>query len=228
MFATLTKNLTTLFLIKAIRGKGSLVGSKVDMDKIRFCLEGYPRSANSTAVYLLKPLLQRHYGNSSVVHHTHDIRTIRLCLLHNLPCLILLRDPLSAVSSNYVYHQGRHTPEALTKKWISFYLFIEDIRKNILLCNFTTVIRDINKVIDAINVRYRLGLPFIDDVNRQLEAMRTTQQRHSEQRRGAEYFTVLPLPDVKKEARKQDIMVSMEGPVYEQALELYQRLMPDI
>jgi len=67
--------------------------------KIKFLLDGYPRSGNTFAASLVKYIFGK---DVSFVHHFHAIAPIKIALRKDLPVCILIRDPKEAITSNYL------------------------------------------------------------------------------------------------------------------------------
>ena len=66
--------------------------------KIKFLLDGYPRSGNTFAASLVKYI----FGKDVFVHHFHAIAPIKIALRKDIPVYILIRDPKEAITSNYL------------------------------------------------------------------------------------------------------------------------------
>lgn len=218
------------YLARAISGRGSLSGGPLEVDRIGFCLEGYPRSANSTAIHYLAPIVASELkGDAEIIHHTHDVRAVKLSVLLGVPCVVLIRDPLPAVVSNYIYHQGRRSPRKLIKRWLKFYRAVQGMRDDIILCEFSTAINDINKLILSINSKYGLLLPQVDDPETQLKNLAVAQMQHSVERRGGEYHTVYALPDCRRNEMKSEVSSLVESdPLFPQALDLFRNINIDV
>jgi hypothetical protein len=75
------------------RGRGNrLVGRAT-----RICIEGFPRSANSFALFWLT--LGLNVPETQIAHHTHTVRNIGLAVERSLPTFVLVRRPLDAATS---------------------------------------------------------------------------------------------------------------------------------
>jgi len=58
-------------------------------------IAGFPRTANTFAVGLIKKLLPQ----VNIANHIHTKATIKLAIKNDVPTLVLIRDPREAVSS---------------------------------------------------------------------------------------------------------------------------------
>jgi len=82
-------------------------------EKTVMCLEGYPRSANTFSLNLVRGALIEHFpiffsthAERLVAHHTHRIATIKAARRHGIPTLVLLRSPNEAIPSRVVRESG--------------------------------------------------------------------------------------------------------------------------
>lgn len=213
-------------LFKEIGQKGSL--SKLvdpDMHGFKFCIEGYPRSANTTVSYLLLPqLTERFKTPDAIIHHTHNLKTVKFCRLMEVPSLILIREPRAAVISNYIYHQGRVGFERLIQKWVAYYKYVSKYRSELLICGFETATKRLNEVIIKLNEVYDLGLLPIQDLPARMEEMKSHYKSRSEARRGDKYFTTYPLPDSNRVSLKDSLDRQLSSSELAVAEKLYDQL----
>lgn len=216
-------------LLRSIKHKGSLSELvNIDIHGFNFSIEGYPRSANTTVSYLLLPLLKKQFHDiDTVIHHTHSLKTVQFCLLMNIPQLILIRDPASAIVSNYIYHNGRVGLDRMTQKWIDYYKVVEKHKSRLLLAGFSSATNDINSIILKVNDRYDMELPPIDDLDAQMQAMKNTYREHTEEKRGDDYFTIYPLPDNKRDTLREELLGQIPVSGLKKATTIYQNLIGD-
>jgi len=62
-----------------------------------FIFDGYPRSGNTYLFHLLKEI----YSETQMVHHFHTVASIKIAKQKRIKILILIREPLESISSNY-------------------------------------------------------------------------------------------------------------------------------
>lgn len=121
------------------------------------CIEGYPRSANTYAVRMFNTTNKGH-----VAHHTHATGNVELALGFGMPTLVLLREPRDAIASACVYRKTSVDQEL--PAWISFYQYVFDKRADLVVAAFEVVTSDINRVIEAVNVKFGSGFFLIEDL----------------------------------------------------------------
>jgi hypothetical protein len=111
--------------------------------KIKFLLDGYPRSGNTFAASLVKYI----FGKDVFVHHFHAIAPIKIALRKDIPIFILIRDPKEAITSNYLKTFAlknkdipREINESLLKKltieYSNYYKFVYKKRNKIEIISF--------------------------------------------------------------------------------------------
>ena len=93
-------------------GHGGVCREHMDL-----CVEGYPRSANTFTVDMIKGSNPR----LVIAHHTHDVDNIRLALLFRIPTLVVIRNPLDAVTSHSVYFDAQSVGQGVVE-WINLAL----------------------------------------------------------------------------------------------------------
>ncbi len=106
-------------------------------DRTVMCLEGYPRSANTFSLNLIRGALVEHYpvffathSERLIVHHTHRIATVRNARYYGIPTLVLLRSPEDAVSSRVVRELSDTTHDQgvmINRALIEYHDFYESI-----------------------------------------------------------------------------------------------------
>jgi hypothetical protein len=125
-------------------------------------LEGYPRSGNTFSVDFL--FYQNEDKKLKIAHHTHDFSNLLLGVKLGVPCAVLIRAPLDAISS-YMIYSNRNVDAAATY-YYEFYSSVLAIKDSVLLIKFDDVVTDMNKVILQLNDKYNLNLKMSDDFRR--------------------------------------------------------------
>lgn len=87
-----------------------LCGPETDL-----CMEGYPSSANS---FLLN-LLRRLRSDLHVASHTHSLANLRLAVRHGVPWILLIRKPTDAVASRVIRFGA--DPGRAFREWRTMY-----------------------------------------------------------------------------------------------------------
>lgn len=121
---------------------------KVSPDK-DICIEGFPRSANSffsVAFRLYNP-------TTKAAHHMHAPLQVIKALEYDIPCVVLIRNPLDAIASVLVVDQTLSTRFAI-QSYINFYESIWPLRKAIIVSDFQETTQSPHRVIERVNQRY--------------------------------------------------------------------------
>jgi hypothetical protein len=116
-------------------------------------IEGFPRSGNSFAVnafQMAQPRLVR------LAHHIHAPAQVILAARRGLPILVLVREPVAAVSSLVIRHPYISMRMAL-HEYIRFYETIAPYRDKFVVGLFGQVTNDYGEVIKRINQRFSTG-----------------------------------------------------------------------
>lgn len=122
-------------------------------------IEGFPRCANSFAVLAFESAQPR---GVRVAHHLHSSAQLLLGRRFNVPLLILLRDPESAVASLLTRHPEISANQAL-RQYCDFYSTVQYLSDTVVIADFRTVTTDYAKVISALNARF--GTSFLPYCN---------------------------------------------------------------
>lgn len=170
-------------------------------------VEGYWRCANhyATNAFIVSQPRQVH-----VAHHFHAPAQLMLALRWNVPALLLIREPLAAVSSATVYLE-HDDPYPLLKFYNIFHESLVPFREGLVISDFERTTHDFGAVIREINERcgrtyaqYR-GTP---EEERRVEEMIRAEHATNMEARAA----TLPLPSEEKERRKSAIMQRLGAP----------------
>jgi len=111
-------------------------------------IEGYPRSSNSFAIWMLH-VLEGESFRLNIGHHTHDVDNLRLAEHFNVPSAVLIRAPEDAILSFMIYSDA--SVEAATTRYETFYEGTLALARMPMVLPFEMVTRDFNQVVDRIN-----------------------------------------------------------------------------
>lgn len=140
-------------------------------------IDGYPRSGNTFLIHLTKQLLS---GLNSV-HHLHKIAPIKIAIVKDLPVFILIRNPLDAISSNYLKHFAmRDKPVSkqldlrllneLILDYLFYYKFVSKHKDRITIIEFHRLINFpgtvINQIADKMDVQKEIGYKNITEAEK--------------------------------------------------------------
>ncbi|WP_421764128.1 hypothetical protein [Ekhidna sp.] len=188
-------------------------------------VEGFPRCANSYTVHLIEYLLKKHnISDFKIGHHLHSIAQIKRAKKHNIPCVILIRDPTQAIAS-YLIRSNMSSVNQLLKEYLHFYTKISEINFQFVLVDFNEVISDINILINRVNLRFNLDLPlFIErDKDEVINYMtRVSEEKYSNNR--SKYSVPNREKEIEKKLVLKQINDSEKNNLLREASELYNEL----
>lgn len=113
-------------------------------------IEGFPRSGNTFAVVAFRESQTREVR---LAHHYHAPAQVILGVKWRVPTLVLVRDPIDAVTSLVIRHPEISLEQGL-KEYIWFYSRVFPYREEYVVGAFQVVISDFGSVISQINKKY--------------------------------------------------------------------------
>lgn len=131
-------------------------------------LEGYPRCGNTMA-YVSFVLAQRR--PVCVAHHVHGPAQVREGIRMGVPVVVLVRNPVDAVSSLLVRDDRICAGEAL-KNYIRFYGPLIRCRNQFVIAPFGQVVSDFGAIIDRVNAKYATEFEKLADTDENLNRCR--------------------------------------------------------
>ena len=124
-------------------------------------IEGFPRSANTFIVEFMELSARSRGRQLSIAHHTHDPKNIEFGMANEIPCLVLIRDPLEAVTSYCIYH-GLPIAESASR-YEMFYESLTHLGKPIPIIDFELILSSPSSVMGIVNRYYAVDLPIPED-----------------------------------------------------------------
>ena len=187
-------------------------------------LTGYPRSANTYAMHLLRAAARN--GEGRVSTHIHAPASIRVALRARVPTLVLIRDPLDAVASAMVKRRASAAQTATADEFLyyywSYYSFVKARRNRLALVDYLTVTRQPVELLRSV----QRASPEID-LEPNLHAVVDEVQALMEARNRIRPVEDRSIPDPEKERRKLDLRERIRArPWFERVLQLYLDLSP--
>jgi hypothetical protein len=171
-------------------------------DKTDLVLEGFPRSGNTFSVDFIRYLNKGR--NLVIAHHTHNKQNLLLGIALIIPTVVLIRNPLDAISS-YMIYSGNNVEMAL-KKYSDFYEGLLIHEENILFVKFDDVVTNMNLVIEKINSKFSLNLMITKDLANDNEIVKNMdRQRAKKTRTESEYIKTVGAPTKERELLKNTI-----------------------
>ena len=168
-------------------------------------IEGFPRSANTFSVAAFK------YAQTTevrLVSHLHFAAQIQMAHRWGVPCLVLIREPLSACTS-LIIREPVFPPRMLLKQYIRFHRRISRLLDHVVVADFQEVTGDYGAVIQRINEFYGTTFDLFQHTPENVEAVfqsvEKSDQRDQKQNQTNERTVARPSADRKQmtDAAKQ-------------------------
>lgn len=177
-------------------------------------IEGFGGSANSFAVYAFR---SAQASRTRIAHHLHITAQVKSAVKNRVPVLIIIRNPVDAVSS-LLSRDYYPSPVCGLKHYCMFYEDIEQLKDQVVLATFEQLTGDMASVVKAVNEKYSLNFSMSQDMgDKGLESL----NKEGLTDRAA-------LPSEERTARKlaaKELMSTAENSVWwARALELYMRM----
>ena len=113
-------------------------------------IEGFPRCGNTFAVVAFQSAQNQ---SIKIAHHIHAAAQISLAARWEIPTIVLIREPLDAVSSLIVRHPERE-PERCLIEYDIFYRSILALQGKFVVADFQETISDFGAVTARLNALY--------------------------------------------------------------------------
>jgi len=182
------------------------------------CIEGYPRSANTFAVYMFRQANQVHIG-----HHTHSIVNIRRAIRFGVPCMVLLRDPKAAIVSLFIAKRWANLDDVVWR-YISFYRWVESRLESVVIAEFDEVTTDYNYVIKKVNRKFGATFSYIKDLDASTKAVEAHMRTYVRDKK-MDPTKWEPVPNVDRAALRAKLQPMVNGHrLITEAQALYDRL----
>jgi hypothetical protein len=113
-------------------------------------IEGFPRSANTFAVFAFQMAQPRPVP---IAHHLHSPAQVTAAARRGLPVLLLIRSPRDAVVSSVMWWPYV-TPADALGAYARFYEAVRPVRDALVIGRFAEVTADLGLLTDRLNARY--------------------------------------------------------------------------
>jgi len=190
----------------------------------KIVIEAYPRSANSISVRMFRaanPEIPR----TEITHHTHSIQTVKYALKWDVPVLVILRNPIDAVSSSMIAY-GNVSDAMITifiTKYIDFHKWLPSHREEIVLARFEEVVGDGFRDV-CLRINARFGTSFATDFDSR-ELRERTEERILQDSPKRERPANIPVPSEERSLLLEEINPRVAAhPLSSRAQALYQEL----
>jgi len=180
----------------------------------QICLTGPPRSANTFALNIFRLW----NPECNLAHHVHLPAQALYAVKWNIPCIVLIRKPLDAITSLVV--PGKLTVGTAILSYFWFYYRLRKVRGRVLIIKFEDVIRNPQVMIERTNWKYNTDFSSSNLTENQIEEVfvriRDNPNRKSE--------LMIAIPDPKKDINKNLIKIKVKRhPFFPVANRIYSR-----
>jgi hypothetical protein len=171
------------------------------------CVEGYPSSANTFAYNLFKVLRPR----ITYAHHTHTIANLRRAEQHDVPALVLFRDPEDAVPS-FASRFRLNTVEA-GLRYIDYYSYVLKNLNRVLLVSFEEMTQDTTTAVDRFTAWSGCDFGSFEPDKMEedvFERIEEWTRKHGRNARKHGRSAKVSFPREEREARKEELRSELE------------------
>jgi hypothetical protein len=148
-------------LLYTIYSKVKMEGFFVEPDT-DICIEGFPRSGNTFLCKLVKEL----NPDLKTANHKHSVGHIKHAFYLNKPVVILIRDPLDAITSELIRYSGdgkKISKHLYTiNRYIQFYDYVSKVSNQVILVTFAELTQDTERVLYELERKYALWEAHVD------------------------------------------------------------------
>jgi hypothetical protein len=102
------------------------------------CIEGFPRSGNTLAVHAF---VDQNPG-VRLAHHVHLPAQVEKAVRSELPCAVLIRDPVDTLTSLMIFADERLSIGLATRIYVDFHRRMWKLRERIAVIDFSETIAD--------------------------------------------------------------------------------------
>lgn len=187
-------------------------------------IDGFQRSGNTFAVIAFEISQPRPYA---MAHHLHAAAQIIASARHNVPCLLLVRDPVEAVIS-HLQREPRVTPRQALTNWSLFHERVLPYRDHYVLGDFREVTTDYGNVIRAVNDRFQTAFVPFEHTDANVQTVFGLIEEQNRARFGSIVEDKIPRPSPEREAKRDQVRQRVESPrtsaVRKRAYEAYSEL----
>jgi len=176
---------------------------------VEIVIEGFPRSANTFGV---RAFMEAN-PNVHIAHHMHVPIQILSAARNNVPVLLLIRNPSSAISSLILRNESNLPIRSLLVNYISFHKAIMKVVNSIVICDFNIITIDFNLCIDAINKKYKTR--FNNFEHNEVNVNKIMQDMIDEDKRLYSKKVQYTVPNKEKDAEKEKILALIENKDHE-------------
>ncbi|MCA1648556.1 MAG: hypothetical protein LC797_24875 [Chloroflexi bacterium] len=153
-------------------------------DSTRLILDGYPRSGNT---YARAAVLYANGPELGVSTHGHSARFVEQGIRKGLPVVVLLRDPVAAVTSR-LHLETMTDSRLLVRAYRRYYSRVAAVRDKVLIAPFDAVVGDFGTVIRACNDVFATNLAIYEKTPVSEATIRAAIDREAEELVGSAWL----------------------------------------
>lgn len=168
-------------------------------------IEGFPRSANTYSVVAFEMAQTR---KVKIAHHLHVPAQIMKAVKNNIPVIVLIREPVEAVSSLLVRHPHLNMKMCF-KEYIGFYDSIYKYRGKYVVGEFSEVISNFQSVIQEVNDKFNTCFEIINGAEKHVEAVFYNVEKINDEENGS--MSQVARPSEYKNNLKKVVLKEMEA-----------------
>jgi hypothetical protein len=191
-----------------------LVSARTDL-----LIEGYPRSANTFAVFAFRTA----NPGTRTANHLHNPAHVMLANRYGVPALVLLREPEQAIGSLLVRRPDLSARRAIGH-YVDFYELLEPYLDRIVVASFETVVDDFGAVIRGVNERFSKSFClYSSEIHRQA-VMDQIDRANADARGGQVDPRAVPRPHPERQRLRNETFLSTHESELGEAKRVYERL----
>lgn len=199
-------------------------------------IEGFPRSANTFAFNIFKEsFIKGGLNPKDIAHHVHSFKQISAGIEHEIPVLVLIRDPLEAVASLIVMQNSGVSDKNLKLiidsylyQYLYFYTQTMEHRNKLMLVEFNEVVNNYDIVIGNVNKMFNTNFEIINVNKKQSQIILSKIEDDTKVKFNADEKK-MSIPSKKKISDKNRLFPLIEkSKYYQEASSIYKLLISTI
>jgi len=153
-------------------------------------------------------VFQQWNPGASIAHHSHLASNAKYSIGHNIPTVILVREPAEAIASVIVW-DGRLFPWAGLQSYLCFYQSLRKYRHKILFLGFHEAVTQPDKCIEKINQHFGTNFYIHEFTNEEDNQIRDILKNQDKRENKSELNSTLP--NNKKTQLKKAIVADIKA-----------------
>ena len=156
-------------------------------------VDGFPRSANTYALFALRSILSDAY---TVRGHTHSARNVLRAVRMDVPTILVVREPRATIASLVQLAPGLSVATA-ARGYASFHERLLSVASDVVVADFLQVTSDIGPVLERVNDRFGTTFPpFVKTPEREQKILQQIEATSFERAGGVVRESSVPRPSI--------------------------------